>query len=198
MISHRTYRFNNNNIDIFILTPSKDSKDYVVIAMHNSVQVGYCYFSLENNNCKLSRIAITKKEYLGTGIGTPMFLCMEYFAYNNGARYITGLFIPRGYENAYEITSRFYQFHKMTSDNLDFNYSDRCEISKHLDEPRNNHHNVPLVCDKELYNKVSNSLNIFSLRIAVIVYKLIGRDHAVANYRQRLRIYKEFTKNEGN
>lgn len=49
-----------------------------------------------------------------------------------------------------------------------------------------------------LYNKVSNSLNIFSLRIAVIVYKLIGRDHAVANYRQRLRIYKEFTKNEGN
>lgn len=47
------------------------------------------------------------------------------------------------------------------------------------------------------YNRVSNILNIFSLKIAVIIYKLIGRDYAIANYRQRLRIYRELTSNEG-
>jgi GT2 family glycosyltransferase len=48
-----------------------------------------------------------------------------------------------------------------------------------------------------LYNRVSNILNIFSLKIAIIIYKIIGTE-AIVNYRQRLRIYREFTTNEGN
>lgn len=48
-----------------------------------------------------------------------------------------------------------------------------------------------------LYNRVSNILNIFSLKIAIIIYKIIGTE-AIVNYRQRLRIYREFTTNESN
>lgn len=47
-----------------------------------------------------------------------------------------------------------------------------------------------------LYNRACNIFNVFSLSIAVILYKMLGKENAAINYRQRLRIYKEFTANE--
>lgn len=47
-----------------------------------------------------------------------------------------------------------------------------------------------------LYNKVCNIFNVFSLRIAVFFFKILGKHNAMHNYRQRLIIYREFMKNE--
>ena len=101
MINYKTYKI---KLDFFILTPSNDSKDFVIVALKNFKQIGYCHFVLENDECKISRIAITKKDFLGMGIGSIMFSCMETFAHSKNINYLTGIFIPRGYDNAWDIS----------------------------------------------------------------------------------------------
>ena len=156
MEEYRTFKLKNKDIHFRILAPNKKyNNNYMIVATHNRKQVGYCSFCFENGDCKLSRIAVTNKKYLGMGIGSVMFLCMECFAKSNNITYITALFIPRGYPNAMLLASKFYRHHKMSTDLRDYFYMDREEISKKI-EITTNKYEIPLIVNDELYEKAYN------------------------------------------
>ena len=92
MSSTKQFSLGNLNIDVCILTKEQNSKDFLMIALHNNKQVGYCSFCFDNDTCKINRIAITNKDFLSKGIGTTMFNSMEQFANKNGIKYIECLF----------------------------------------------------------------------------------------------------------
>ena len=149
----KTFDLKGEKVGFCNLTCDK-SNSFMIVAIFNSNQVGYCSFSIEGKICKLSRIAVTDEKFLDKGVGSIMFQAMEQFAVERGVSEISALFIPRGYENAWEITSKFYQKHNMKTFDYDFDYFDRQEISKvptqHLDCQ------LPLVVSDEAYNLVSD------------------------------------------
>lgn len=153
MKSTKRFVLNNLNIDMCILSKKEDDKNFLLVAFDDKKQVGYCNFCFENNNCKIIRIAITNKGYLGKGIGTTMFNAMEYFAQKNGVKCIEGLFIPRGYDDAWQRTAKFYQKHNMKTFDNDFDYGDRQEISKYI-EIQNSDFEVPFVVNKDVFEKI--------------------------------------------
>lgn len=144
---------NDDNIDLCLLTKDKQSKEFFIVALKNNKQVGFCHFIFENDECKISRIAITNKNYLSKGVGSIMFNVMEKFAYDNKMNTISGLFIPRGYENAWQMTSNFYKKHNMKSLYYDFDYVERDEIYK----TASNHDEaccIPININKSVYDDV--------------------------------------------
>ena len=131
---------------------SNNEKEYMVLATNEQKQVGYCYFSLSGNECKIVRIAVTDQNFLSTGLGSAMFCAMEQFAYQQNKEYITGVFIARGYPNASEMTSKFYKKHGFIPEDDDF--LDREEISKKI-TPQTQFE-VPVVQNEKLYKELSH------------------------------------------
>ena len=139
-------------IDFCALTQEIVHNDYMIVAIHDKKQVGYCNFMLINGTCRLNRIAVTDEKYLGSGVGNFMFRAMENIAYRNNAKYITAIFIPRGYDNAWQITEEFYKKQGMVNDYGEQYYCDRDEISKHV-KAIDEQYDIPVVEDNNLYKK---------------------------------------------
>ena len=151
--SLKTYNLKGKNIKFCTIT--KNNKDYFVVAIFDNKQVGYCNFCIDGSECKLSRIVVTKKEFLGYGIGNIMFGAMENIAYKSNAKYISAIFIPRCYDDAWKTTSTFYKNHNMTTFYGDNNYSEREEISKYISSSQDEY-SLPIIEDAKLYDKICN------------------------------------------
>ncbi|MBO7508498.1 MAG: GNAT family N-acetyltransferase [Clostridia bacterium] len=136
-----------------ILSKKQNDNDFVVLAVSENKQVGYCYFTFKDNDCHIVRIAVTNKEFLSTGIGHAMFDAMEYFAFDCGKKYITGTFVARGYENANELTSKFYMKHGILPEDGE-SFFDREDIFKIIKTPTKKF-DIPKICDEKLYEKLS-------------------------------------------
>ena len=121
----------NLEAELCILCPDESTKNFMVLAVSGKNQVGYCYFSFERDECKIHRIAVTNKKFLGKGLGNAMFKAMENFAYQNGIRFVSGIFLARGYQNAGEITSKFYKNQGFVPEDGD-GFCDREEIFKQI------------------------------------------------------------------
>ena len=140
-------------IECCILKNDNHSNDYFVVAGCRNRNVGYCNFEIVGDTCKIKRIAVTDGDFLGKGVGSIMFNAMEYFCARNGAKYISGVFTPRGYDNAWELTSKFYKNHHMKSMDYEYDYCDRDDIFKTIDNVDENY-NIPVHTDDILFNKV--------------------------------------------
>ena len=158
MKNTKRFVLKNINIDVCILTKEQDSKNFLMVALDGNKQVGYCSFFFENSSCKINRIAITNKDFLGKGIGTTMFNAMEQFAHKNDIKYLEGLFIPRGYDDAWQRTAKFYERHDMKTFENDFDYGDRQEISKHV-ENLGEEYDVPVVVNKLAFEEIDHYNN---------------------------------------
>ena len=143
---------NNQQAKLCILCPSQKDKEYMVLAVSDNKQVGYCYFSIKNDDCKICRIAVTNPQFLSTGLGSAMFGTMEQFASQNGAKYVSGIFVARGYPNAHQMTSKFYKNHGFVPEDEEF--FDREDIFKKI-MPQTNF-DVPVIANNELYNQLSH------------------------------------------
>ena len=145
---------NNKYVDFCIITDKQNSNKFFILALNNNKQVGFCHFFIENNECKISRIAVTNHNFISLGIGSIMFNIMENFLYHNKIKNISGLFIPRGYDNAWKITSDFYKRHNMKSLEYDFNYIERDELYKKV-ELNDEKYDLPLLVNKIIYEKIN-------------------------------------------
>lgn len=144
---------NGLNVNLCLIQKEQNGKNFFVVAVHNGKQVGFCNFEFHEDECRLIRIAVTNKNFLSKGVGNIMFKTMENFAFENGIKYLSGIFIPRGYANAWDLTAKFYQRQKMTSSNFDYDYCDRDDISKNITEA-NQEFSIKPVVDEKLYSKV--------------------------------------------
>lgn len=138
--------------DLLIVAKNSTEKEYFVLALNDKKQVGYCCFRLDRDECKIVRIAITNAKYLSKGLGNAMFKTMENFAYQNGARYISGVFVARGYENASEMTSKFYKNQGFVPEDQEF--FDREEIFKKI-QMAHPEFETKLITDEKLYQQIS-------------------------------------------
>lgn len=82
-----------------------------------------------------------------------MFKTMENFAKNRGANYVCGIFVARGYENANQMTSKFYKNQGFVPESDD-EFLDREELFKKI-KTTLPEFNVPLIVDQKLYEKIS-------------------------------------------
>ena len=154
MKNQKTFKLKNGITASFaIVAKDNNQKEFFVVATSEDKQIGFCHFIFEGSDCKISRIAITDKNYLSKGVGTVMFNAMECLAHKTNKRYITGLFIPRGYDNAWEMTSKFYKQHNMKSLDYDFDYVDRDEIYK-IVEFKGEEYVLPIIANKKLFEKI--------------------------------------------
>ena len=149
----KSFDFNGIIVDLCILSKNYKENKYIILALHNKKQVGYCDFALENSECKISRIVITDKSFLKKGIGSCMFKAMEFFAFKNGITYISGIFFPRGYDDARETTSTFYQRHGMKDSFGGYDYCEREEISKQITSAEQQFE-IPVIYNAEIYQRV--------------------------------------------
>ena len=154
-------------ISLILLKKSENDNNFLLIALFNNKQVGYSQFSFDKSICKLNRIAITKKEFLGKGIGSLLFNQMEYWAHQNNMNEISGIFIPRGYDDAWQRTSKFYERQNMKTYGADFEYNDRDEIYKAI-SPKDGEQKFDIIIDANIYSKFfkyNNEINdLFSSR----------------------------------
>ena len=141
---------NNQQVRICLLVPNKNSNNYMVLAIKDKKQIGYCYFNIINNNCNIERIAVTNSQYLSTGLGSAMFNMMEQVALNVGVGYICGRFIARGYRDVHQITSNFYKKHGFIPED-DNEFLDREELVKRVEKSKSNAE-LPIVVNYGLYN----------------------------------------------
>ena len=143
----------NLQAKLCILRPDENAKNFMVLAVNDKNQVGYCYFSFERDECKIHRIAVTNENFLGQGLGNAMFKAMENFAYQNNIMFVSGIFLARGYKNAGEITSKFYKKQGFIPEDGD-GFCDREEIFKHI---RSLHpeFEVPVINNKKMYDALS-------------------------------------------
>ena len=150
----KTFTLKNGAIvDFAIIAKDETCNKFFIVAMVSNKQVGFCDFSFENNFCKIYRIAVTDKNYLSTGVGSVMFEAMENFAIKNNIKGICGLFIPRGYNNVWEMTAKFYKNHNMKSLDYDFNYVDRDEIYKSA-QAHSEQFDLPVIINKKAFEKI--------------------------------------------
>ena len=166
MNNFKTFELKNNLlIDFCILSKNDVDNEFFVVALDGKKQVGYCNFSFKNNECKINRIAISEKDYLSKGIGNVMFKAMENFAYQNGIQYISGIFTPRGYNDAHNLTAKFYQRQQMKSLDNDYDYCDRDDLLKKINSALPEY-DLPKIIDEKLYDKVQkynyNTNDLFS------------------------------------
>lgn len=139
--------------NLCILHPEQNDVDYMLLAVSKNRQVGYCYFSIKDSDCKMYRIAVTDKNFLHAGLGSAMFDAMEQFAGHNGAKCISGFFVERGYPNANEMTSNFYKNHGFMPENGD-DFLEREYLVKNICPQTQ--FEVPVVANKELYKQLSH------------------------------------------
>ena len=144
---------NGLSADIHLVGRSRDEKHFFVLAVADKKQVGYCCFDIVGDECKILRIAVTNKDFLSKGVGNAMFKTMENFAYNNGAKYVSGIFVARGYRDISEKTSKFYISQGFVPED-DESFCEREELFKII-KSAHPQFDAPVTYDQNLYDKIS-------------------------------------------
>lgn len=144
---------NGLSADIHLVGRSRDENHFFVLALVDKKQVGYCCFDIVGDECKIMRIAITNKDFLSKGVGNAMFKTMENFAYNNGAKYVSGIFVARGYKDISEKTSKFYTSQGFVPEDDD-SFCEREELFKTI-KSAHPQFDAPVTYDQNLYDKIS-------------------------------------------
>ena len=151
-MNFRTFNLKDKEVDVAITARNELEKDFILVAACEGKQVGYSSFRFDDEDtCKLTRIVVTDRNYISTGVGNAMFKCMEQFCYENGIREINGYFIPRGYKDCYELAEKFYAKQGMKACDGSQNYFDRDEIYKYAREQGEDYH-VDLTIDGHAFD----------------------------------------------
>lgn len=141
------------NADIYLIGKNQSQKNFFVVALADKKQIGYCCFEIVEDECKIVRIAVTNEKYLSKGVGNAMFKTMENFAYNNGVKYVSGIFVARGYKDISEKTSKFYISQGFVPEDDD-SFCEREELFKTI-KSVHPQFDAPVTYDQNLYDKIS-------------------------------------------
>ena len=138
--------------DVYLIGKEQNQNNFFVVALADKKQVGYCCFEIVKDECKIVRIAVTNQKYLSKGLGNAMFKTMENFAYSQGAKYVSGIFVARGYENASEQTAKFYESQGFVPECDDF--VEREELFKHI-KTEHKGFETPVKYNQKIYDKLA-------------------------------------------